>query len=183
MASIIDYTYFIRDLNIPNVTGISGTPQNDELQSFIDRYEPECLENLLGYELYKLFQSEVSDRMSWLKSGTEYSTSSGSLRKWSGLVYDPKVSLIASYVYFKVMQNRASYTTGVSQSVIATEGGQTVSPALKMVDAWSFFSESVRKMGLYIWTKNETDNLYPEFDYNQLDRLHEFSKPINLWNI
>lgn len=88
---LIDRTYFIGELNIPN------TDQNsvgELLDWFIEKYETEFLEKVLGYELYKALKAglqEVTVDQKWtdLIEGVEYTNLAGRLTFWKGLVTQP----------------------------------------------------------------------------------------------
>jgi hypothetical protein len=186
MPNIIDSTYFVRKINIPNIDA-SVNPRNapilERLNSFIDQYEPECLVNILGYELYKVVKSETSQRVSDLINGAEFTDDEGRFRKWRGLVYEPKVSLIANYVYYKFQEDSAKQTTGVSTSVNKTASGDSKSPEYKMLDAWNFFSSETREMVSFLWNKNRlSPEVYPEFNYRYNETLY-FSRPTNFLGI
>lgn len=185
-SSIINYTYFIRKINIPNIDIVSN-PRNgpilERLNSFINQYEPECLTEILGYELYKALLTENSSRMNDLLRGAEYENDEGRLVKWNGLIYEPKISLIANYVYYKFQEDSAMQTTGVSTSVATSTSGESKSPEYKMLDAWNFFSNEVRQMVSFLWNKNRLDpEVYPEFDGHYYKTL-SFSRPTNFLGI
>lgn len=56
--SLIDVNYFVRDLNIPIS---SNSAFNSTLVDYINRYEPEALQLLLGYSLYKELTTAISE--------------------------------------------------------------------------------------------------------------------------
>lgn len=184
---LIDSSFFIRKINIPNVDpGVNqrNGPILERLNSFIAQYEPECLNNILGYALYKVLKLEDSPRMTELLNGAEYIDSDGVLRRWNGLKNDElKVSLIANYIYYKFQEDSAKQTTGVSTSVNKTASGDSKSPEYKMLDAWNFFSSETRKMVSFLWNKNRLDTeVYPEFNYRYNETL-DFSRPTNFLGI
>ncbi len=83
---LIDRTYFVGDLNIPN----SNLPDvGENLDWYIEKYENQFLEKLLGYDLYKAFrnglvQTTVEQRWNDLVFGSEYSFHGKTVR-WNGL--------------------------------------------------------------------------------------------------
>lgn len=94
---LIDRSYFIGELNIPNTNqpAIGGL-----LDAFIQKYEPLFLEKVLGYALYQALiagYSVPSPDQKWidLVQGVEY-TSCGRLTKWKGLVTQP-VSVLDAF--------------------------------------------------------------------------------------
>ena len=102
---IIDVSYFIRELSIPNVNEtLSESGMN--LEYFIDEKVRLLLQKALGYQLFKDFDSNVVNGVlqattpqKWvnLVEGVEY-TKSGKPYKWNGLIYQDgafKKSLLA----------------------------------------------------------------------------------------
>ncbi len=93
---LIDRSYFIGGLNIPN----SGDTSVGELIDwFIEKHEPEFLDCLLSYELYKALKAGlqvVTPEQRWidLVQGVEYSYQSRTY-KWRGLVSQPPTVLNA----------------------------------------------------------------------------------------
>ena len=186
-SSIIDYTFFIRKINLPNIDPVPN-PRNaqilERLNSFIAQYEPECLRGILGYAMYKVLTTETSQRVNDLLYGKEYTDDCGHLQYWRGLVYDPKVSLIANYIYVRFQEDSATQTTGVSTSVNDTASGKSVSPEVKMIDAWNFFSEETKQMVSFLWNMNQQDpSVYPEFTLSQCYKSLSFSRPNNFLGI
>lgn len=187
IGNIIDATYFVRKINIPNVDATlnpRNAPILERLNSFISQYEPECLTKILGYNLYNLAKVEDSQRMSDLLNGAEFTDVDGVFRKWNGLKYSPNMSLIAQYVYYKFQEDSATQTTGVSTSTNNTEGGTSVSPQYKMIDAWNCFSRETKDMVSFLWNRNQgVTPVYPEYSTEQCYFALNFSRPINFWGI
>lgn len=178
MPNLINQSFFVRDIMIPN---LSHTADLDRLTSFINKYEPKCLLDILGYPLYKVFGTESSQRMTDLKNGAEFTDGLGETRKWQGLIHDTDISLIANYIYFYYQQYLAQHTTGVGTSVQNQEGGQAISPASKMADAWNFFSDEVKQMSYFLWMKKDVDGnrIYPEFSYHQYCETRRITRRID----
>lgn len=88
---LIDRSYFVGNINIPN----THRPEIQErLDLFIETYEPELLQDLLGYPLYKAFMdglqgAPVDQKWTSLLEGVEYTNESNRLTKWRGLVSLP----------------------------------------------------------------------------------------------
>lgn len=186
-SMIIDFSYFIREITIPNIDptlNARNAPILERLNYFIGKYEPECLEGILGYGLYKVILNESSSRVNDIIYGAEYTDIRGELRRWKGLVYDTKNSLIADYVYFMFQSASATQTTGVSTSVSKTEAGTSVSPGDKMMDAWSIFSTESIELVSFLWNQNQSITpVYPEIDDCQVRRSLNFCRPINIFGI
>lgn len=187
IGTIVDYTYFIRKINIPNIDIVlnqRNSPILERLNSFISQYEPECLTGILGYPLYKMLLTESSSRMNDLINGAEYTNDCGELKKWNGLIYSPKISLIANYIYYKFQEDSAKQTTGVSTSTSNTQDGVSTSPEYKMLDAWNFFSSETKAMISFLWNKNQSSSpVYPEFSLQQCYRSLDFSRGSNFLGI
>ncbi|WP_159522857.1 hypothetical protein [Sunxiuqinia indica] len=146
--SLIDTTYFIRDINVP----LSEKPElNSVFTDAVTEYENEVLLKLLGYQLWKEFTDAVTAdaigegnegyvalAQKWidLRDGAEFSfTWNGQTinTKWNGLINTEKKSLIAYYVYYNHRINHESEYTGIGEVSSKSENAQKVSPLNKMV--------------------------------------------------
>jgi hypothetical protein len=89
---LIDRTYFIgNDIVISNV---QSTIVGEQVDCMIEDREPELLESVLGYTLYKAFKAgllETTIEQKWvdLLQGVEYTSSNGKVRMWKGIVNNP----------------------------------------------------------------------------------------------
>jgi len=185
LTALIDSTFFIRDINLTN-TLLPATIERINL--FIAKYQPQCLQLILGYPLYKVLLNESSQRVTDLINGVEYTDVCGNLRKWQGLVHDTNISLIADYVYYYFQETAATQTTGISTGAMKIESGVSVSPQIKMIDAWNFFSKEVKDMIFFLWTMNSLTTptppyTYPEFTDRQFCITKELTRPINEFGI
>lgn len=109
MSYLINQSFFVRDLVIPN-TGNAAVLET--INSFIAKYEPQCLSKILGYELYKAFGTESSQRMVDLLGGVEYTNQFGKLAKWQGLVHGNTVDY--SYTNRLLIRNDIQIQVGVT---------------------------------------------------------------------
>lgn len=140
--SLIDNTYFIRDLNVPLS---SNNALNSQFTASISRYENEILQKLLGYQLWKQFtdaveaateQNPLSQKWDSLLNGAEFTLEWNGqtiTTKWNGLVNDDKVSLIAYYVYYMHRKNNVSQYSGTAETTAKNENSVVVNPLNKMV--------------------------------------------------
>lgn len=143
MANIIDTSYFVGDIEVPN----SNQPEIEmDLNNSINLYEKEVLIMLLGYSLYKELRAHTivpGDKFDKLVNGEEFSFTFNGVtveNKWDGLKGENKKSLIAYYVYFMHRRKRASYNAGVGQEVEPkTENSQKGSLYTKLVEVWNEF--------------------------------------------
>ncbi len=145
--SFIDNTYFVGEIQLPNVT-TNATAINQA----IGQYEKEILIQLLGYKLYSLLIADLDESGSPqsqiykdLVNGAEFThTFAGDdyLLKWNGLVNDDLQSLIAYYVFYKYLERDITRVYGSGVSMVSTEKGmERVSPVNKLCEAWERMRE------------------------------------------
>ncbi len=179
----IDGTYFIGDLDIPNT---DKDYVAERIDWCINQYEPEFLQKILGYALYKAFvngvnistttpadpdetentsedESTVNADQRWLdlRDGVEYTDLVGELRRWKGLIItDKKSSFIANYVYYWYRRGTATQTTGIGEVAANAENSVNVPPVQKMVTAWNKMVDWIKELVAFLDAKVET---YPEW--------------------
>ena len=176
---LIDSSFFVNELEIPNS---DDTNVAAAITSFIQKYEPQCLLRILGYSLYKSYQADpASTRMTDLINGVEYSVN-GVLNYWKGLKYDPKQSLIASYIYWFWQQNEATKSSGLGTVIPKGASLVSVAPLWKMQAAWNTFSNDTNDMASFLRRKKDGDGnlVYPEFTYLQSAITLNVSRPLGL---
>jgi len=150
--SLIDSTYFIREINLPDNSLTS------DMSYFITQYEKEVLIKLLGYESYVLLKAAIddgspgyggTDKWVWLIKGHEYEVEYGGTQtiKWNGLVNTDLVSFLAYYIYYQWMKFHVSDTTSVGESITEKENALGISPSHKMVSAWNNFIDLYGQVG------------------------------------
>lgn len=156
---LIDETYFIGELNIPNTDRPSVS---EALMHFIAVREKELLTDLLGYEAYKDFLANPATQK-WLdlKNGKEY-TINDKLYKWEGLIEANNQSLIACYVYYWWTRNAVSVSTGIGETKPLSENAVSASPADKMVKAWNMMSDKIRMLFHFLYYNAD---VYGDWDY------------------
>jgi hypothetical protein len=189
--SLIDASYFVGELNIPNT---SSPAIAERLQVFIDKYERQFLEDLLGYELWKLLDTQITQeeenspatplpRLAILLDGVEYTDSGGTLRKWRGLVYVDGAlprSLIANYVYWHWMKDQATQTTGLGEAATQAQNATLVSPTGKMVAACNEMARGVAQLHYFLNT-NQAD--YPELVSSNKWGMYMLAANVNQFGI
>jgi hypothetical protein len=89
--SLIDRTYFVGELNIPNT---SNAAIGSLVDLFIEKYEEQFLNDVLGYSLYKALKAglqivPVAQKWTDLIEGVEYTDINSKTRFWKGLVSQP----------------------------------------------------------------------------------------------
>ena len=149
MAYIIDETYFQRELYVPNA-GELNSGALEELTQFIDEKSRLCLKEVLGYSLFKDFDSNMSygniegtAPVKWLNlvNGVEY-TIDGKSYKWQGLKVEEgafKRSLLANYTFYYWLEFNQSRMSGVGEVVLTAKNAVNVNPTQRLVKVWNEF--------------------------------------------
>lgn len=178
MATLIDITYFVLNINLPQATTQEGEAL---VQKFINKYEDIFLDKALGYGMAKAYKAGIalaSPEQRWkdIRDGQEYSY--GDLTdRWMGLRDSTKkLSPIANYIYFMFMKDKATDNTlvGVSkpkQSNATREDGET-----KMKDAWNEMVKWMRNLREFLYVNQTT---YPEWK-NHNSELYKY---VNVYSI
>ena len=153
--SLIDYTYFVRDINVPINNASDTDASYSGLVKSIEKYEEEVLKKLLGYTLWKALDDDLDENDEpqtepyvSLVNGAEFSfTYYGQTinTKWGGLVNSSKSSLIANYVYYYHRKNNITSYTGIGESIAKSENSIIADPTPKLVRAWN---EMVKSYGV-----------------------------------
>lgn len=157
---IIDYSYFIGKINLPQTGTTDG---RTDVEGFIQTHEPEYLQKVLGYDLWKAFtdgiagSGAVDDRWNKLLQGAEFTYNSRN-SVWPG--FEAKPSPISQYVYYRQQEDAASDTVLAGTSTGATDNATRVSPLPKMIDAWNKMVE----LNILLWNFLYANKaLYPEW--------------------
>jgi len=159
MANLIDTSFFIGEINIPNTGKLEV---QESLTHFITKYENDLLHQLLGYELWKAFKADpTSPRFTKLVNGVEYYEG---IRNWGGLIRSngtTKLSLIANYIYYHWLKDKEIWNSGIGSVKPTPNQAINMSPGLKMVEAWNDMSEQIYEFNDYMsFSKND---VYPEW--------------------
>lgn len=161
MATLIDHTYFIRDLTI-------GQGDNSvvigNVQAMIDKYEQQYLLELFGYNFKKLYDAgitAVTAKYVDIKTGKEYTNFYSVLDKWRGFVdTTAKTSPIANYCYYWYQRDGISKTMGDGEFINNPEKKISVGAADKMQRAWNEMVCWNKEFWAFMYAKRDT---YPEF--------------------
>lgn len=179
MANLVSSSFFVRDINIPNLGSASSAVENNtltKLNSYITAYEAECLKNILGRKLYASYLTDkTTNRMVNLINGVDYGDS-----HWDGLVHDTDQSLIAYFIYFKWWYIDAIKPTSKGAKKSDVDGGQSVNPSDIIVDTWNSFSRQCDELYDFLINQN---SIYPEFTSDVYRAANDFSYPINVFGI
>jgi hypothetical protein len=174
--SLIDISFFTKLINVPN----SGNSEIAEtLNSYVAQYEPEFLEKVLGYSLFKAYKdNSASQRFVDIITGKEFTDLNGNLNKWNGLVKTivpastnpdiaaQKQSIIANYVYYNYRKENITQYTGLGEKIFSSEEVSTVSPRRRLVIVWNEISKEVNQLIQFL---DANQAVYPEWTY--IDRV------------
>ncbi len=139
---LIDEEYMIRDVSIPNLNTEANVAA---FEADVDKYQKEVLKKVLGFELYSLFIASPTDaRFADIIDGKAFSfdfCGKTITREYVGLSNIELESLIAYYVYYWAVSNKATYTSGIGEVLPQGENSTRVSPNMKLMRAWNNFVE------------------------------------------
>jgi len=171
--SLIDKTYFVLDINVPDGT-------HSQLAAYITRYEKEVLMRLLTPDLYDLvaaYDSGTSEqRIKDLVEGKDY-TVDGYTVRWNGLINSDKSSLISFYVYYHYVKSLASLLMPVGNVKPSQENSGRADVSQKLQTAWHSFRELAGYPGqpllrpsLYNFLAEHEDD-YPEWEVETVEHF------------
>ncbi len=138
---LIDDTYFVGDIALPNVDQVKFS-FNDTM----DRYQKEVMLSLLGYELYKDFRVAVDagepypTKWDEFINGAEFTFQfygKTIVEKWNGLVNTELISLIAYYVYYQYRVISLTTTTAINEVNGIAENAIKAGDQRKMTTSWN----------------------------------------------
>ena len=165
MANLIDSTYFIGEIDIPNKSGAANlnTAIQAHLTRMISIYEPEFLTELLGSILY----SQLLAGLAAPGSDTRWTLLKAQLLNTTKLT-----SQIANYVYFKYANEMISRINPVD--------APSDFNVIRSVNAWN----EMVKMNISVY-EYITDNivLYPAFIPEFTIDFTKLFRPINTFGI
>lgn len=181
---LIDKQYFVGNIDIPN-TGKDYV--EDSVNQAIKTHEPIFLEKALGYELFKAFinglnpgnttqdnpaqtcadsttEATVTDGidMRWIKlrDGAEYTSMSGTLTRWKGLLRPQQQSPISNYVFYWYVRENASQFTGIGEVATNSDNAVNVAPDRRMCIAWNTMVAMVIELAAFL---DANVAIYPEW--------------------
>src|SRR5574339_318819 len=165
---IIDYTYFIGKLRLPQTGNTEG---REEIEGLIEIYEPEYLRKVLGLDLYEAFTEGIAgsgtpdQRWVDLLEGITFDHH-GVNHRWNGFDPEDKLTPIANYVYYRYLEDTVSDVTLAGTSTGKTDNNARTSPMQKMVNAWNDMVDMNSELDRLL--HNNTD--YPEYVLKQTGR-------------
>lgn len=161
--AIISNSYFVKDIVLPNTDETKAEGQYYIAQTAL--HEPQYLSDILGYKMAKDFQAAIASNPTsgvWydLWKGAEFTDSRGLLNKWEGFANTALKSPIAYYVFYQILVNIQTQTSGVGVISLSPENANPASMTRKLATAWN---EMVRLNWILheFIDANETD--YPDY--------------------
>lgn len=174
---IIDESYFIKEIIIPNESEIDVSGSCVSFAIWIDQEVRLCLQNALGFTLFNDLDSQITDGVlnngadqKWqdLVNGKTY-TKNGKTYRWEGLKFTKgtfKGSLLAYYVYCKWLEFQLSQMTGFGENRGQAVNSMSANSTHRYVTIWNTFVKMYQG-------ENSTDNTYkltfingvPFYDY------------------
>lgn len=188
---ILDKSYFIGPLVIAQ---LGQKEVVDNLNAFINRFEPEVLQAALGYDLYEAFKEgidvgsdeEIDEKWNNILNGCVFTSTCGRKRKWVGLTggvsegskIAAQVSPLAAYVYSEIMRSDITQNSGVGLVKVDAENATAANPAFKFCDIVNQAARDIQILWDYLCT-NQAE--YSEYDKCQID--HCYFHPVNPFGI
>ena len=168
MATIIDNTYFTKELTLP--------VDNINIQTYIDEHEPIILRKALGYPLATEFKDALdagSPVQKWvdLRDGKEYESYSGYNDKYEGIF-----SIIADYVYIQISKSIQTYATDGGVKSANTENSIDYSPRYRQKFANDDMINRISKLDEFIRvTNDDTADTYEDYLPESFEKMTVFN--------
>lgn len=131
----------------------------DEVQSFIDKYEPKFLKELLGLTLYQEFIDGITPVE--ILPPTVPPTYEPIDPKWVSLRDETELkSMIVGYVYWFYQANNITSTVGTGEGKLRKDNAAAASPLQKMVYNWNEMVKNARLFDLSTDTYPDWKRVY-----------------------
>ena len=142
MANLIDTTYFINEIVIPQLGAASNFTVDDVVNGLINKYETDILTKVMGVGFKSLYDAGIAantQRFKDIRDGVIYQDASGQSFQWIGLTggSNKDQSIIAMYVYYWYMRNKATTSTASGEGVLKVDTMQSISIMDKANRAWN----------------------------------------------
>ena len=177
--SLIDQTYFTGTIAIP-------ASKYEPIPGVIDRYEPQLITDLFGYELAKLIKNydplTSEQRIIDIVQGKEFTTRGGDLQKWNGLVNIEKESVIAYWVFYKWAIEREIIATRSAAIKPKPENSENVSFEAKAFAAYNNMLDLYGYRGQCYYAPSCFNFMYANQDLNPEWKFQE-KRPINFLGV
>lgn len=206
---IITPDYFQKQYTIPNIDEMDSKNAT-VLEICIDQYVRVCLQNTLGYNLWKELDLNITDGalntgapQKWkdLVNGKNY-VKDGKTFTWKGLIYTEgiyKGSLLVPFVYYYFLKENISLLTGTGEKVLDASNAIGVNSTQRMVQSWNdfvnqyqgqcfnYFSKRYYHNGVLVedyFTGNDSEqvNLIQYLEANEVDYSNAQKRLYNVKN-
>lgn len=158
----LDSTYFQGELALPNIkrTGVPfssplQTMQEESIEWFIARYEPEMLRRMLGKTLARNFVD-----------GMQGETIEPRWQALYDVIYQEvdgfKFSPVANYVYYWIQRNAVSKSAMIGEVKPTADKAVNFTPKLKMLQAQNKMCEGVAEVWQFLDKNWETYKAYSD---------------------
>ena len=154
---IITPDYFQKQYTIPNIDEMDSKNAT-VLEICVDQYVRVCLQNALGFNLWKELDFNITDGVldssapqKWLDlvNGKIYTKDSKTFT-WKGLIYTEgiyKGSLLVPFVYYQFLKENVSLLTGTGEKVLDASNAIGVNSTQRMVMSWNDFVNQYQGQG------------------------------------
>lgn len=180
MENLIDIDYFVGDIEIPNL-GTNKAPSFDT--TYIAKYQKDYLIKVLGYAMYKDFETALSESTpdtKWtnLRDGVDYNiTIDGEtvLTRWNGFANTELVSAIAYFTYVQFLNQNYATLTGNGVVVNTKENATNHPPVFKITSAQNNEIDLTGNLRKYLsgydykYIKRNKNNKYYREDLSFID--------------
>lgn len=171
--ALIDTTYFNTDM------AIALPEMSSKITAYINKYEPEILEKILGYDLKKAFTDALAGTpdQKWedLRDGIEYQYD-GIYYNWPGFINSEKISLIANYVFYKFTCSGFYSITSSGIWLNNSENSKHMDLRNYQVSIYNDMVDMIAKLNHFILVKNEEDDTtYPNYYPETINKINIFN--------
>lgn len=163
MPNITTYQHFIGDISLPK------TANNGVIDSYLNetitRVEPRFLSEVLGYSLYQLLMTNISQTSGIyydLLNGADFTDKNGLANHFEGLKGIGTCPM-ANLVYYTIQDEKYSTTQTIGEKKAKAENSTDVNPVYKMVKAWNNMVDMLWIMDDFLRQKNTANSSYAEY--------------------
>ena len=186
--SIIDTSFFTGRFQIPQ---LSQADVATDLQSFIDMYEEEILQNAMGYLFYNDFKAginatTVDPKWQQLLDGFYFTNQYGYGDQFKGFKPANNQSVIVPFIYYQWLRAKQSQLTGTGMVMQPqSENAITNVASWKMTEAWNYGADGMQSLWRWLMVnvanQNNPTALYPSYQYAQIN--YKYFNKINAFGI
>jgi len=184
---LTDKSYFLGLLTVPQLGQVAVLKN---LNTFIERFEPEILQAALGYDLYRALMDAVEEAAEssadpllekWdnLLNGCVFTTQMGIKKQWKGISnYTTKHSITAPAIWAEWLRDQQVQITGIGAAVPESENATRQDPSQKIATAWFYLRQDVNILWELLMARKD---VYTEYSFSQIN--YGYFGPQNSFNI